>query len=125
MVRHPFERLASAFQDKVILLPCLEMVSVIKIYNVKGKGAGKRKKCDPFPGGGGENGWRQVANGDMSKWLGKVTTGLLRRLFGDDSFPSFVKMLTMKNRQVKLGKVSKKKFFVRKFKKLKKWYLWI
>ena len=56
MVRHPFERLASAFQDKVILLPCLEMVSVIKIYNVKGKGAGKRKKCDPFPGGGGENG---------------------------------------------------------------------
>ena len=59
----------------------------------------------------------------MSKWLGKVTTGLLRRLFGDDSFPSFVKMLTMKNRQVKLGKVSKKKFFVRKLKKLKKWYL--
>ena len=44
MVRHPFERLASAFQDKVILLPCLEMVSVIKIYNVKGRGAGKKDK---------------------------------------------------------------------------------
>ena len=45
----------------------------------------------------------QVAKGDMSKWLGKMTTGLLKQLFGDASFPSFVKMLTMKNRQVILG----------------------
>ena len=55
----------------------------------------------------------QIANGDMSKWLGNSTAGLLNQLFGDHSFPSFVKMLTMKNRQVSLTRA------------LENWVLWI
>ena len=72
MVRHPFERIVSAYQDKVISSD-LSTTSLIYV---------------------------QIANWDGAESVWKDVRAICKTQFGDTSFNSFVKMLTSKNRKV-------------------------